>query len=87
VLLYGIETWPLKNRDWNRIQAAEMKYLRAAKVCNRADQLRNEDTCKQLGIFPLHENITEYKYNWKIHLQRMEQTRIPLQPIKISSAL
>jgi hypothetical protein len=28
VLLYGSETWTLSKRDWNRIQAAEMKYLR-----------------------------------------------------------
>jgi hypothetical protein len=27
VLLYGSETWALRKRDWNRIQAAEMKYL------------------------------------------------------------
>jgi hypothetical protein len=27
VLLYGSETWTLRKRDWNRIQAAEMKYL------------------------------------------------------------
>jgi hypothetical protein len=28
VLLYGSETWTPRKRDWNRIQAAEMKYLR-----------------------------------------------------------
>jgi hypothetical protein len=27
VLLYGSETWTPRKRDWNRIQAAEMKYL------------------------------------------------------------
>jgi hypothetical protein len=34
----------LKKRDWNRIQAAEMKYLRTAKGFARADRFRNEDT-------------------------------------------
>jgi hypothetical protein len=28
---------------WNRIQAAEMKYLRTVKECDRLDQIRNED--------------------------------------------
>jgi hypothetical protein len=31
VLLYDSETWTLRKRDWNRIQAAEMKYLRTVK--------------------------------------------------------
>jgi hypothetical protein len=43
VLLYGSETWILKKRGWNRIQAAEFKYLRIVKRCSRTDQLRNED--------------------------------------------
>jgi hypothetical protein len=35
VLLYGSETWTPRKRDWNRIQAAEMKYLRTVKGCTR----------------------------------------------------
>jgi hypothetical protein len=31
---------------------------------------------------PLYEKITEYRDKWKIHLQRIEQTRIPLQAYK-----
>jgi hypothetical protein len=31
VLLYDIETWTLRRRDWNRIKAAEMKSVRSAK--------------------------------------------------------
>jgi hypothetical protein len=31
VLLYGSETWTLRKRYWNRIQAAGMKYLRKVK--------------------------------------------------------
>jgi hypothetical protein len=41
VLLYGSETWTLRKRDWNRIQAAEMKYLRTVKGCTGLDQIRN----------------------------------------------
>jgi hypothetical protein len=50
-------------RDWNRIQAAEMKYLRTVKGCTRLDQIRNE-----LGISPLSEKIIEYRNKWKAHL-------------------
>jgi hypothetical protein len=81
-LLYGSETWTLRKRDWNRIQAAEMKYLRTVKGCTRLDQIRNEDIRNELGISPLSEKIIEYRNKWKAHLQRMEHTRIPLQAYK-----
>jgi hypothetical protein len=50
VLLYGSETWTLRKREWNRIQAAEMKYLRTVKGCIRFDQIRNEDIRNELCI-------------------------------------
>jgi len=59
VLLYGSETWTLRKRDWNRIQAAEMKYLRTVKGCTRLDQIRNEDIRNELGISPLSEKIIQ----------------------------
>jgi hypothetical protein len=42
----------LRKRGWNRIQAAEMKYLRTVKGCTRLDQIRNEDIRNELGHFP-----------------------------------
>jgi hypothetical protein len=81
VLLYGSETWTLRKRDWNTIQAAEMKYLRTVKGCTRLE-IRNEDIRNELGISPLSEKIIEYRNKWKVHLQRMEHTRIPLQAYK-----
>jgi hypothetical protein len=65
VLLYGSETWTLRQRDWKRIQAAEMKYLRTVKGCIRLDQIRNEDVRNELGISSLSEKIIEYRNKWK----------------------
>jgi hypothetical protein len=81
-LEYGSETRTQRKRDWNRIQAAEMKHLRTVKGCTRLDQIRNEDIRNELGISPLSEKLIEYRNNWKAHLQRMEHTRIPLQAYK-----
>jgi hypothetical protein len=78
VLLYGNETWTLRKRDWNRIQAAEMKYLRTV-GCTRLDRIRNKDVRNELGISPLSKKLIGYRNKWKTHLQRMEHTRIPLQ--------
>jgi hypothetical protein len=55
VLLYGSETWTPRQRDWTRIQAAEMKYLRTVKGCTRLRQIRKEDMRNELGISPLSE--------------------------------
>jgi hypothetical protein len=32
ILLCGSGAWKLQNRDWERIQAAEIKYLKNVKV-------------------------------------------------------
>jgi hypothetical protein len=82
VHLYGGETWTLRKREWNRIQAAEIKYLRTVKGCTRLYQIRNEDIRNELGISPLSEKIIEYRNKWKAHLQGMEHTLIPLQAYK-----
>jgi hypothetical protein len=82
VYVFMKQAWTPRKRDWNRIQAAEMKYLRTVKGCTRLDQIRNEDIRKELGISPLSEKIIEYRNKWKAHLQTMEHTRIPLQAYK-----
>jgi hypothetical protein len=49
VLLYGYETWTLKKTDRNRIQAAEIKYLRTVTGCCKIYQLRNMEKRNELG--------------------------------------
>jgi hypothetical protein len=84
VLLYGSETWTPRKRDWNRILAAEMKYLRTVKRCTILDQIRNEDIRNEVGISPLSEKIIEYGNKWKVHLQRMEHTAFHYRHININ---
>jgi hypothetical protein len=64
----------IRNRDWNRIQVAKMKYLRTVKGCTRLDQIRNEDIRNELGISPLSEKIIEYRNKLKTYLQRIEHS-------------
>jgi hypothetical protein len=75
-------SWTPRKRDWNKIQASEMKYLRTVKGCKRLDQVRKEDRRNELGISPLSEKIIEFRNKPKEHRQRMENTRIPLQAYK-----
>ena len=48
MLLYGTESWITRKRDKNRIQAAEMKFLRSAKGCSEQDRFRNEEIREEL---------------------------------------
>lgn len=69
-LLYGCDVWTMEKSDCSKIQAAETKYLRAAKGCRRADLIRNDKVRKELTIFSICEKITFYTnaiYNifWK----------------------
>jgi hypothetical protein len=75
-----------RKRDLNRIQAIDMTYLKTVKGCTRLDQLRNENIRNELGISPLSEKIIEYRNKLKVHMQRMEHTRITLQAYKWQSS-
>jgi hypothetical protein len=70
-------------RDWNRIKAAEMKYLRSVKGCTRVDQVRNEDTQKELGIFSNYENNSET--NGKYICKEWYRLAFHFKPINIVS--
>ena len=77
VLMYGSESWILKEADKNKIQAAEMRFLRKVKGCSRRDHIRNETIREELEIFNINERINDYKEKWKNHINRMDSTRIP----------
>jgi hypothetical protein len=40
--LYGSENWVLTEKDKNRIQAAQMRFLRSTMGITRQDRLTNE---------------------------------------------
>lgn len=74
-LTYGSETWTIKTNQGNRIQAAEMKFLRRVKLFNY--HIRNEDIREELSIYSINDKIKDYKRKWSEHLTRMADSRIP----------
>jgi hypothetical protein len=48
--LYGTDNWVLTEKDKNRIQAAEMRFLRSALGVPRQDRLINEAIRKKLKV-------------------------------------
>jgi hypothetical protein len=39
--------------------------------------IRNEDIINELGIEPIKDKLSNYSENWKTHLERMTEERIP----------
>ena len=44
-------------RDWNRIHAAEIKFLRSIKACSRLDKIRNKVVREEL-VTSLREDFS-----------------------------
>ena len=41
------------------------------------DKKRSSDIREQLGIFNINDKLTQYKINWREHIQRMDDNRLP----------
>ena len=77
VLLYGSETWTVKERDGRRITAAEMKNKRRTAGYFWTYYRTNTQIKKELKITPILDKLLEYKRSWIQHVNRMPRNRLP----------
>jgi hypothetical protein len=76
--LYGSENWVLAEKDKNRLQAAEMRFLRSTMGVTREDRLTNEAIRKKtLNMNSLNGTISKYIDSWFNHIRRMDHSRFP----------
>ena len=64
-LTYGAESWVLKEREKQRVQAAEMRVLRKIAGVRRVDHVRNEDIRAQLRQEGVVEQVGRKREVWK----------------------
>ena len=76
-LMYGNENWPLNRSDKGKTEAADMRFLRPMAGYTPWDKRRSSDIREQLGISNINDKLTQYKINWREHIQRMEDNRLP----------
>ena len=76
-LLYGAETWTTTRREESRIQAAEMRALRAMTGRSRRDRIRNEVTRETVGVKKIILKMDVGRLRWWGHLERMQPDRMP----------
>jgi len=77
--LYGLENWTQTALQRRRIEAADMKLLRALAGYTLYDHKTNDYIRRELRITGILHKIDEYRRNWLSHLQRMPQNRISLK--------
>ena len=77
VLMYGSENWSLNWSYKRKIEAAEMRFLRPMAGYALLDKKRSNDIREQLGIFNINDKLTQYKINWREHIQIMVGNRLP----------
>ncbi len=76
ILSYASESWTMTRRDWSRVQAAEMRPLRAMVGKTRRDRVRNEDIRREVGVTSVRAKIDKSQLRWLEHQERMDEDRI-----------
>jgi hypothetical protein len=73
------ETWALTKKQRQKIETAEMKFLRNVAGYALKGQIRNTVIRNELKIFSINNIIQNNRLNWIHHVGRMEPERIPKQ--------
>jgi hypothetical protein len=68
-LEFGSEAWVMKERDDQRLEASQMKFLRHLLGITKLDQEMNQSVREKLGVQNIVRKIQQYKQEW---LQRLE---------------
>jgi len=81
-LKFGSEAWVLKKREEQRLEAAQMKFLRHLLGITKLDKEKNQCIREKTGAQNIVKEIKEYQKKWLQHLQRMDANRIPKQALR-----
>jgi hypothetical protein len=68
----GYEHWMLKQRDEQRLEASQLKFLRPLLRITKLDKKRNQSVRDTVGVQNTVREIQEYQQKWLQHLQRMK---------------
>jgi hypothetical protein len=71
----------LKKRDEQRLEAAQIKFLRHLLGITKLDRERNQDR-EKLGVQNIALLIKQYQREWLQHVERMDTDRVPKQALK-----
>jgi hypothetical protein len=81
-LKFGSGAWVLKKRDEQRLEAAQIKFLRHLLGITKLHRERNQSVREKLGVQNIVLEIQQYQREWLQHVERMDTGRIPQQALK-----
>jgi len=78
-LKFGSEARVLKKREEQRLEAAQMEYLRHLLGITKLDKEKNQCIRGKTRAQNTVKEIKQYQKKWLQHVQRMDTSRIPKQ--------
>ena len=79
---FGSEAWVLKKREEQRLEAAQMKFLRHLLGITKLDKEKYQCIREKTGARNIVKEIKQYQEKWLQHIQRMDTNRIPKQALQ-----
>ena len=81
-LKFGSEAWVLKKREVQRLEAAQMKFLRHLLGITKLDIEKNQCIRQKTRAQNIAKEIKLYQKKWLQHVQRMDTNRLPKQTLQ-----
>ena len=78
----GSEVWVLKKRDEQRLEAAQIKFLRHLLGITKLDKEKSQSIRGKTGVQNIVKEIKQYQQKWLQHVQRMGTNRLPKQALR-----
>ena len=81
-LKFGSEAWVLKKREEQRLEAAQMQFLRHLPGITKLDKEKNQCIRQKTGVQNIVKELKQYQKKWLQHVQRMDTNRLPKQALQ-----
>ena len=79
---FGSEACALKKREEQRLEAAQMKFLRHLLGITKLDKEKKQRIREKTGAQNIVKEIKQYQKKWLQHVKRMDRNRLPRQALK-----
>jgi hypothetical protein len=81
-LKFGSEAWVLRKREEQRLEVAQMRFLRYLLGITRLDKEKNKGITEKKGAQNIVKERKQYQEKWLQHVQRMDTNRIQKQALQ-----
>ena len=79
---FGTEAWVLKKREEQRLEAAQMKFLKHLLGITKLDKEKNQCIRQITETQNIVKEIKQYQKKWLQRVQRMDTDRLPKQALQ-----